>query len=62
MPHTMMQVSAASRITSNSISFHPTTDSSTSTWWMRDRVSPISTILESSSLVYAIPPPDPPRV
>ncbi len=31
IPQTMMQVSDASRITSNSISFHPATLSSTST-------------------------------
>ncbi len=62
MPQTMMQVSPESRITSNSISFHPATLSSTSTWWILERESPISMIRRISSGVCATPPPEPPRV
>ena len=40
MLHTVMQLSAASRITSYSISFHPTRDFSRSTWSMGLAASP----------------------
>ncbi len=62
IPQMMIQVSAESRITSNSISFQPSTLSSMSTWWMRERESPSSIIRASSSLVFPIPPPAPPSV
>ncbi len=62
MPQTMRQQSFLSRITSNSTSFQPITDSSTSTWWMRECWRPSSTIRRSSSSVWATPPPAPPSV
>ena len=58
----VMQVSAASRITSYSISFQPASDCSTSTWWVGLQAKPLLTIASSSSQVWAIPPPVPPRV
>jgi len=52
---------AASRITSNSISFQPITGLLDELpWWIRDRVRPTSTIRFSSSREWAIPPPEPP--
>ncbi|MBA7663368.1 hypothetical protein ES703_71408 [subsurface metagenome] len=62
MLQTVMQLSAASRITSYSISFHPATDSSTSTWFIGLVASPTLTTLSSSFGVRAIPPPVPPNV
>ncbi|VVB85918.1 Uncharacterised protein [uncultured archaeon] len=60
--HITMQVSFLSRITSYSNSFHPMMLSSISTWCILERSSPRSVISMSSSLVYAMPPPEPPRV
>ena len=41
---TVMQVPAASRMTSYSISRHPATERSTSTWLIGDAASPVSTV------------------
>src|ERR1700686_4451237 len=49
MLQTVMQVSAASRITSYSISFHPHRDRSTSTWGMGDAASPRCAVVFSSA-------------
>ena len=62
MEHTMMQLSAWSRTTSISNSFHPSTDSSTSTWPTGDASRPVSMMALNSSSVAAMPPPMPPRV
>ncbi len=56
------KLSALSRMTSSSYSFHPRTDSSTRISWMGDRSSPRPTIVSNSSTLKAIPPPVPPRV
>ncbi|VVB63421.1 Uncharacterised protein [uncultured archaeon] len=47
----VMQVSFESLITSYSSSVHPSTLSSSRTWWMRERFSPSSQIFTSSSRV-----------
>src|SRR5215211_4428131 len=57
MLQTMMQVSAESRITSYSISFQPTSDRSSSTWWIGLASSPLAQIASNSSSVAAMPPP-----
>ena len=44
MLQTVMHVPAASRITSYSISRHPATERSTSTWLIGDAASPVSTV------------------
>jgi hypothetical protein len=59
---TMMQLSAKSRITSNSNSFQPSALSSISTSWTGESASPRSRISSRSSLLYAMPPPVPPSV
>ena len=58
----MMQLSARSRITSSSNSFHPSTLSSISTSCTGESAMPRSRISLSSSLLYAMPPPVPPSV
>ncbi len=60
--HTVMQLPAQSRITSYSISFQPAIQRSTRTCPTRDRRSPFSRISSSSSWLWAMPPPLPPRV
>ena len=62
MLQTVMQLSEASRITSYSTSFQPTSDLSRSTWSMGLAASPPATIVSNSSRVFAMPPPVPPRV
>ncbi len=62
MLQTVMQVSAPSRMTSYSISFHPATDRSTRTWWIRLRARPRAAISSRDRGSGAIPPPVPPRV
>ena len=62
MLHTVMQLSAESRITSYSSSFHPTSDFSISTWLIGLAASPPATIASNSSSVSAMPPPVPPSV
>ncbi len=62
MLHTVMQLSAASRITSYSISFQPRRQRSSSTWPMGEVARPPRTMRSISSLVWAMPPPVPPRV
>ena len=62
MLQTVMHVSAASRITSYSISFHPRSDRSTSTWPIGDAATPLVTRELSSAASFATPPPVPPRV
>ncbi len=62
MLQTVMQVSAASRITSYSISFHPHSERSMRTWWIGEALRPpIATRSRSASLVTN-PPPVPPSV
>ena len=58
----VMQLSKASRITSYSISFHPTRERSSSTWLMGLAASPPAVIVSNSASVFAMPPPVPPRV
>ena len=62
MEHTMMQLSRRSRTTSISNSFQPSTDSSISTSVVGDASRPRSQMSTNSSRLYAMPPPDPPRV
>ena len=62
MLQTVMQVSAASRITSYSISFQPIRERSTRTWWMGEAAIPPSTTRRSAVASPAMPPPVPPRV
>ena len=62
MLHTVMQLSALSRITSYSISFQPARDPSKSTWDMGLAASPARTVASNCSQFVAIPPPLPPRV
>ena len=57
-----MALPAASRIVSNSISFHPEIHFSTSIWVMGDISRPVLAMTFSSSSLSAIPPPVPPRV
>ena len=59
---TMMQLSALSRTTSISNSFHPSTDSSTSTSPTGEMARPSRTTASYPALSYAMPPPAPPRV
>ncbi len=59
---TMTTLSFRSRITSSSNSFHPMTLRSISTCRTGERSSPCRTTSSSSARLYAIPPPDPPRV
>ncbi len=56
------KLSALSRITSSSYSFHPRTDSSIRISWTGDRSRPRSTMASNSSMLNAIPPPVPPSV
>lgn len=58
----MMQLSLESLMTSYSYSFHPRTDSSMRTWWILEYARPRAQISSSSSSLWAIPPPVPPRV
>ena len=60
--HTIIALSAWSRITSSSNSFHPSTLSSASTSCTGESSSPFSRIVSRSSRLYAIPPPLPPSV
>ncbi len=55
-------LSAESRTTSSSISAHPSTERSTSTWPMGLASSALRSRSSSSSGVCAAPPPSPPRV
>ena len=59
---TTTQLSARSRITSISNSFQPTNDSSIKTSLTGEMARPRPAISASSSRLYAIPPPLPPRV
>ena len=59
---TTMTLSARSRITSSSNSFHPSTDSSIRTSCAGDSARPWRTIRRKSSRPRAAPPPEPPRV
>ena len=58
----VMQVPAASRITSYSISRQPTSERSTSTWPIGETASPLPTTSTNCSSVAHSPPPVPPRV
>jgi hypothetical protein len=62
MEQTMTTLSAQSRMTSSSNSFHPTSDRSTSTEWTGERSSPRSTMASNSAGSCAMPPPVPPSV
>ena len=62
MEQMITTLSARSRITSSSYSFHPTTDSSIITWFMRLASRPPADRASSSACVWATPPPVPPRV
>ena len=62
MLQTLMQVSLASRITSYSISFQPSSERSSSTWLMGLAAIPVRTDSSNSSSVRTTPPPVPPRV
>ena len=58
----IIQLSVLSRTTSISYSFQPRRDSSISTSEVGDNFSPFNTISKNSSLLYAMPPPSPPKV
>mmetsp|Transcript_820 Transcript_820/g.3080 ORF Transcript_820/g.3080 Transcript_820/m.3080 type:complete len:211 (-) Transcript_820:585-1217(-) len=60
--HTITTLSARSRMTSSSYSFQPSKDCSTNTWLVADASRPPLTMFSNSSMLYAIPPPEPPRV
>src|SRR5499426_3640701 len=62
MEQIITTLSARSRITSSSYSFHPSTDSSMSTWCRGLATSPQATCSSNSWTVWAISPPVPPRV
>ena len=62
MLQTVITLPALSRITSYSISFQPAMQRSTSTCPTRDKRRPLARISVSSSSVWAIPPPLPPKV
>ena len=62
MEQMITQLSAWSRITSISNSFHPSSDSSMSTSLTGDMSSPRATMVSNSSRLYAMPPPVPPSV
>ena len=62
MEQTTTQLSARSRITSSSNSFHPSTDSSTRTSCTMESARPPAQISSNSSRFHATPPPWPPRV
>ena len=62
MEHTAMTLPTESRMTSNSISFHPAMHFSISTWVMGDMSRPVRAISRSSSALSATPPPAPPSV
>ena len=62
MEHTITTLSARSRITSSSYSFQPSRDFSTSTCEVVDALRPLVMMVLYSSMLYAMPPPEPPRV
>ena len=56
-----MQLSLLSLTTSISYSFQPKRDSSINSSFVGDKSNPFSQIVLNSSILYATPPPDPPR-
>ena len=62
MPQMAMVVSDASRRTSNSISYQPSSERSTSTWPMGLAARPAAIRARASAGVCANPPPPPPSV
>ena len=62
MPQMAMVVSAASRSTSNSISYQPSSERSTSTWPIGLAASPWAIRSRASASSMAKPPPPPPSV
>ena len=60
--HTIIALLFLSLTTSISYSFHPKTDSSTRTKFSGEASKPELTISLNSSILYAIPPPAPPKV
>ncbi len=60
--HTITTLSAPSRITSSSNSFHPITLRSIRTSVIGERSSPCLTLASNSSRFHAMPPPVPPSV
>ena len=57
-----MALSFLSRTTSISNSFQPKSDSSNKISLVGDKLRPLFIIVLNSSSLFAIPPPDPPRV
>ena len=62
MEQTVITLSLASRITSNSISFQPAMHFSTKIWVMGERRRPLRAMSMSCSSSSAMPPPVPPKV
>ena len=62
MLQTVTHVSAASRMTSYSISFQPHKERSMSTWWIGDAASPRCAMVFKSASLVTKPPPVPPSV
>ena len=62
MEQTMMQLSLLSRTTSISYSFQPSKDSSIKSSCVGESSRPRVQIWMNSSMLYAIPPPEPPSV
>jgi hypothetical protein len=62
MEQMITTLSARSRMTSSSYSFHPISDCSTSTSCTGEMSKPLAMMAAYSSALNAVPPPDPPRV
>ena len=62
MEQIIMQLSFLSLTTSNSYSFQPKSDSSIRSSVVGDKSNPFSQISLNSWMLYAMPPPEPPKV
>ncbi len=62
MLQTMMQLSARSRRISYSTSFQPSSEVSTSAWWITEAANPVASVSRSSASSRTTPPPVPPSV
>ena len=62
MLQTVMRLPQPSRRTSYSISFQPAMHFSIRHWCTRERRSPLSQVVSSSSRFVQMPPPEPPSV
>ena len=62
MPQMMMQLSALSRTTSSSYSFHPAIDRSTKISLIGDAANPVTAMARNASSLSAMPVPAPPRM